>query len=284
MFSAFQTFGKLGALASSVARAWSPLALWPDGIATPGMWISPRDLTSQWADYTGTTPVATPGTVADSANPVGLALDIRAGATVLTDTGNHMLQSTSAARPLLSAYDGQTLGPGDTYDGTGYPVFQKYDGVDDGMATAAFSAGTLTSGMDCMVVVRRDSSANTTLGLNQTNGGIPVFGFCTASVGDVTSFGCGTPTVWVDNVQLTGGTLVTQDTLHNAVTVGDWHIVEYRNLDMSSFTQARFGSAYPGYLFNGHRGDILLYPSTTSTEDKDAARQWLADYYGVTLP
>jgi hypothetical protein len=27
MFSAFQTFGKLGALASSVARAWSPLAL-----------------------------------------------------------------------------------------------------------------------------------------------------------------------------------------------------------------------------------------------------------------
>jgi len=65
MFSAFKKFGKLGALASSVARAWSPLSLWPDGIDTPGMWISPRDLTSQWADYTGTTPVATPGTVAD---------------------------------------------------------------------------------------------------------------------------------------------------------------------------------------------------------------------------
>ena len=103
MFSAFQTFGKLGALASSVARAWSPLSLWPDGIATPGMWISPRTLTSQWADYTGTTPIATPGTVADSSNPVGLALDIRAGATVLTDPGLHMLQSTSPARPLLSA-------------------------------------------------------------------------------------------------------------------------------------------------------------------------------------
>ncbi|MBK6594352.1 MAG: hypothetical protein IPG23_17555 [Burkholderiales bacterium] len=40
----------------------------------------PRTLTSEWQDYTGTTPVATPGTVADSANPVGLALDIRAGA------------------------------------------------------------------------------------------------------------------------------------------------------------------------------------------------------------
>jgi hypothetical protein len=85
------------------SAAWSPLSLWPDGILSPGMWISPRDLTSEWQDYTGTTPVVTPGTVADSANPVGLALDIRAGATVLTDPGNHMLQSTSAARPLMSA-------------------------------------------------------------------------------------------------------------------------------------------------------------------------------------
>ena len=417
MFGAFNTFGKLGAIGKAIAAAWSPLSLWPDGISSPGMWISPRTLTSEWQDYTGTTPVATPGAVADSSNPVGLALDIRAGATVLTDPGLHMLQSTSAARPLLSArvnllqytqdftngywgnsgttvtldygtapdgsqtsqrlvfsgadkhllkfnvspslqqsvasiyvkgpvgetlllennisqgsnlitltggwkrfsrnyaagdafligtYAGSTArdvevwhpqfqigltatdyqsvpGDGSTY-ASGPPIAQLYDGVDDGMATAAFSAGTLINGMDCMIAVRRDSSANTTLGLNQTNGGIPVFGFCAASVGDVTSFGCGTPTVWVDNVQLTGGTLVTQDTLHNAVTVGDWHIVEYRNLDMSSFTQARFGSAYPGHLFTGPRGDIMFYPSTASTEDKDAARQWLADYYGVTLP
>jgi hypothetical protein len=119
----------------------------------------------QWQDYAGTTPVEEPGTVADSSNPVGLALDIRAGATVLTDPGNHMLQSTSAARPLMSAYDGQTLGPGDTYDGTGYPVCQLYDGVDDGMATAAFPAGTLIDGMDCMIAVRRDSAAACVAGL-----------------------------------------------------------------------------------------------------------------------
>lgn len=30
MFGAFTSFGKLGALASSVARAWSPLALCED--------------------------------------------------------------------------------------------------------------------------------------------------------------------------------------------------------------------------------------------------------------
>ena len=284
MFSAFKKFGKLGALASSVARAWSPLALWPDGIATPGMWISPRDLTSEWQDYTGTTPVVTPGTVADTSNPVGLALDIRAGATVLTDPGNHMLQSTSAARPLLSAYDGQTLGPGNTYDSAGYPVFQLYDGVDDGMATAAFSAGTLTSSMDCMIAVRRDSAALVIAGLYETAGlGTRYTGYAEIGVSGLCFAGAGAPTVWVDDVQLSGGTSVTAGTLHTALTVGDWHILEFRNLDLSAWTAAAFGR-YTGGIFNGARGDIMLYPSTDPTEDKDAARQYLADYYGVTLP
>jgi len=440
--------------------AWSPLALWPDGIATPGMWISPRTLTSEWQDYTGTTPVATPGTVADSSNPVGLALDIRAGATVLTDPGNHMLQSTSAARPLASArvnlltytedfnttgwrnfdsgmdvttgqldpdgnstavlltpntgsgyhgfdkpgyfsgignntfrtlvkpnglqyffalsgaaqvsemgtlaacfdltgdgsvvrvgawnasatidldpsgyyictivsaigsggpcfgasdsstwaaYTGDGVsgiyfawpdlrvgnagvgippyqsvpGDGSTY-ATDFPIFQKYDGVDDGMATATFPAGTLIDGMDCMIAVRRDSEAAVLLGIS----GEPSFtekytGACINNPGDVTYKNCGTPTVWVDRVQLAGGTTTTRAALFAALTVGDWHILEYRNLNLSTWVAVHYGNVFTGLNFNGARGDILLYPSTASTEDKDAARQWLADYYGVTLP
>jgi hypothetical protein len=266
---------------NATGSAWSPLSLWPDGISSAGMWISPRTLTSEWQDYTGTTPVVTPGTVADSSNPVGLALDIRAGATVLTDPGNHMLQSTSAARPLMSAYDGQTLGPGDTYDATDFPIAQLYDGVDDGMATAAFSAGTLIDGMDCMIPVRRDSAAQCVAGLYEMD---IYFGHAQAGSGGVCTDGVGTPTVWVDGVQLTGGTSVTADTLDAALTVGEWHIMEFRSLDLSSITQAGWGDFGSGYSVNGARGDILLYPSTASTEDKDAARQWLADYYGVTLP
>lgn len=404
MFSAFQTFGKLGAIGKAIAAAWSPLSLWPDGIASPGMWISPRTLDSQWQDYTGTTPVATPGTVADSANPVGLAYDLRAGTPVLgpeinnnpggpfvtttgyevvgnasisvvsgalrlvsgdtpayqtgfrfnvsvvagkyykvtspgsgsswrcmvlspdlsifgspqsfifradgatsiyvysehstagfiTDfdnisvrevPGNHMLESTSAARPLMSAYDGQTLGPGNTYDATGYPIFQKYDGVDDGMATAAFAAGTLINGMDCLIAVRRDSAASCVAGLyNGVADATKFFGMAESASGSgCVGSGAGTPTVWVDNTQLTGGTAVTRGTLHTALTGGDWHILEFRNLDLSTWTAAGFG-LYTSYVFPGLRGDIMLYPSTDSTTDKDAARQWLADYYGVTLP
>lgn len=576
MFGAFTSFGKLGALASSVARAWSPLALWPDGVNSPGMWIDPSLLTASFNDSAGTTPVATPGSVADSANPVGLALDIRAGAPdtlgpelvtngdfsdgttgwtgrngatgaivdggmevtspvnffggvvqsltlvvghfyLLTATvrvgtapqveirvdyggnvstssstntaiqvifaapsatnliqlntfagggtaffdnisvkeipGNHMLQATSAARPLMSArvnlltytedlsnaywakfatttygtnyiqetaaaqaygfglpgglgryIDEITLGAkvkaglrskiyfgvvgtgntpgsqfivdiaaksatitnqggsvgafsyveeggwlrvkcsttgmaggypsmqiivvsdgnlnypfsyagtngeialyitdlsltatsqadlpyqsvpgnGSAYSATGITPFQLYDGVDDGMATASFAAGTLTSSMDCMIAVRRDSGANCVAGLyNGIADATKFFGMAeSASGSDCVGSGAGTPTVWVDNTQLTGGTAVTRGTLHTALTVGDWHILEFRGLDLSTWTAAGFG-LYTSYVFPGARGDILLYPSTASTEDKDAARQYLADYYGVTLP
>jgi hypothetical protein len=473
--------------AQSVSAAWSPMSLWPDGIATPGMWISPRDLTSEWADYTGTTPVVTPGTVADSSNPVGLALDVKSqdatnyathpgvdgsyfstpnsvtlqvtgdldlrwhgklrlwntgtsqvliakrdgagnnfgyelrivsgalwfnagitsttqgdvnstavvpftansagwvratrtsstgdirfytstdgttwtqlgetvarvagasyastaalnigaasfagnapilggytyqaqvldgidgtvvsnftaapyvsGATLVATTGEtwtingscyikplglHMLQSTSVDRPLLAAYDGQTLGPGDTYDATGFPIFQKYDGVDDGMATAAFTAGTFIDGMDCLITVRRDSAAACIAGLyNGIADATKFFGMAESGSGSgCVGSGAGTPTVWVDNAQLTGGTAVTRGTLHTALTVGDYHILEFRGLDLSTWTAAGFG-LYTSYVFPGARGDILLYPSTASTTDKDAARQYLADYYGVTLP
>jgi hypothetical protein len=58
--------------------------------------------------------------------------------------------------------------------------------------------------------------------------------------------------------------------------------MEFRGLDLSSWTSLNF-SAYFGLNFTGARGDIMLYPSTASTADKDAARQYLADKYGVTL-
>ena len=266
-------------------RAWSPLALWPNGVDSPGMWSSPSTLPASFNDYTGTTPVAAPGSVADSANPVGLALDIRAGATALADPGNHMLQSTSAARPLESAYDGQTLGPGDTYNATGYPIFQLYDGVDDGMATASFAAGTLTSAMDCMIAVRRDSGTVGIAGLSNGVANNAFFGFYHDVDPVYPNFqDCGAPTTWVDGFQLAGGTATTRATLFAALTAGDRHILEFRGLDLSTWTGAAFSSFMNMYRLVGARGDILLFPSTASTEDKDAARQYLADYYGVTLP
>ena len=72
-------------------RAWSPADL-----ASLGAWFDPSDLSTMFNDSAGTTPVAVPGTVADSANPVGLIQD-------KSVNDRHASQSTSTARPLLSA-------------------------------------------------------------------------------------------------------------------------------------------------------------------------------------
>ena len=79
MFSAFKKFGKLGALASSVARAWSPLALWPNGASSPGMWIDPPYTASLFSTSAGTTAISAIGTVLDTSNPIGLILDRKGG-------------------------------------------------------------------------------------------------------------------------------------------------------------------------------------------------------------
>ena len=167
------------------------------------------------------------------------------------------------------------------YDGSAGPIAQLYDGVDDGMATASFTAGTLTSAMDCMIVVRRDSAMLSMIGGLYQADQTKYFGVIGTSSGDTapTYGGCGAPSLFVDGIAVANE----RGALYGAIGVGDWHILEYHGLDLSAWVNAAWG-AYPTYFFNGPRGDILLYPSTASTTDKDAARQWLADYYGVTLP
>jgi hypothetical protein len=168
------------------------------------------------------------------------------------------------------------LTDGSSYSSTGFPIAQLYDGVDDGMATAAFTAGTLIDGMDCMIAVRRDSAAATYLISDTASRGFFEWESGDTDRPDVSA---GTPTYYVDGVACTA----TRGALFTALTAGDWHILEARGLDLSTWLKVEVSSLV-SYRLNGARGDILLFPSTASTEDKDAARQYLADYYGVTLP
>ena len=86
MFSAFQTFGKLGALASSVARAWTPTTLFSAGEAG-GLWDF-STLANLYQDSAGTTPCTAVG------DPIGKVLDT-------SGRGNHLTQATSTKRPVL---------------------------------------------------------------------------------------------------------------------------------------------------------------------------------------
>ena len=196
--------------------------------------------------------------------------------------GTHLSQSTSTARPLLSAYDGQTLGPGDTYPSTGFPVYQKYDGTDDGMATASFAAGTLTSAMDCMIAVRRRTDIGVVVGFHRSQGSGQFIAAADPEAWWPATGGAGTPTTWVDGVQLSGGTSTSAGDLYTALTVGDWHVLELRGLDLSAWTDLRFGYYGGTFNFNGALGGILLFPGG-NTAGRDQARAWLAAKVGVTL-
>ena len=166
------------------------------------------------------------------------------------------------------------------YDASVAPTYQQYDGVDDGMATAAFTAGTLTSGMDCLIAVRRDSSADI---LVFSDAAGEYFGYCASGSGTPNTFNAGSPTVWVDGAQLAGGTTVSAGAIFTALTTGDWHILEFRGLDLSAWESFCFSKYNPALNLNGGLGDVMLFPAPAAA-DRDAARQYLADYYGVTLP
>jgi len=170
------------------------------------------------------------------------------------------------------------------YTATGFPQYLKFDGVDDALSSATFADGTLTSSMDCLIAVRRDSAANAVCGLyNAVADATKYFGMAeSGSSSGCVGSGAGTPTVWVDNVQLTGGTAVTRGTLHTALTAGAWHILEFRNLDLSTWTKAGCG-LYTSYVLNGALGKIELFANGQDA-NRDKARARMAAYFGVTLP
>lgn len=178
----------------------------------------------------------------------------------------------------------QTVVSNSNYDAEGFPVATKFDGVDDSLASVTFTAGTLIDGMDCLIAVRRDSAAAVVAGLyNAVADATKFFGMAESGSGSgCVGSGAGTPTVLVDGTQLTGGTAVTRGTLHTALTPGDWHILEFRNLDLSTWTAVGFG-LYTGYVLNGGYGGHKVF-SNGQDANRDLARAQMAAYFGVTLP
>jgi len=179
-----------------------------------------------------------------------------------------------------SAY--QAVVSDSSYTATGFPVYAKLDGTDDSWASAAFAAGTLTSSMDALIAVRRDSAAAMMLGLYEAYNGSKFFGVAESGAAFASSNGCGTPTVWVDGTQLAGGTSVTRATLFTAITAGVWHVLEYRGLDLSAWVSSGYGGGYTGNFVNGALGGIQLFASGQDA-NRTRARAAMAAYFGVTL-
>ena len=186
-------------------------------------------------------------------------IEINAFSVKLLD-GNHVLQSTAAARPTWKL------------DGAIYS--DLFDGTDDGYATAAFAAGTLTSDMDCFIAVKRNSAADVVLCSKDGN---YYFGFASSGGVGAPQALSGTPSYLVDGAAITA----TNGALHTALTVGAWHILEVRNLDLSAWTAFRL-SLYAGYFLNGNIGGVILR-EVMSTAERNSARTALGSLVGLSL-
>ncbi len=161
-------------------------------------------------------------------------------------------------------------------------IYDKFDGTDDALLSATVAAGVVgNSNMDCLIAVRRDSAASAMCGLTSSTG-TWYFGAASSGNAGVCCVGVGfSLSIYVDNVVLAGGSGVTSDALHTALTVGPWHILEIRGLDLSSITTATF-SGLGGWTLNGATGGIMLFPSA-SAADRDKARTRLAAKVGLVL-
>lgn len=112
------------------SAVWTPATLF--AASEQGVWYDPSDFSTMFQDSAGTTPVTAVG------QPVGRILD-------KSGRGNHATQVTAAARPVLQQ------------DGNG-KYYLAFDGVDDGMVTAAINF-TATDKMSVFAGIRKLGSA-----------------------------------------------------------------------------------------------------------------------------
>jgi hypothetical protein len=206
--------------------------------------------------------------VAGSAGPVSCKI------TVLSITGypgNHLSQGTAAARPISAI---ETVGSWNqsVYSG-------RFDGVDDSIKTPVFAAGTLINGMDFFCAVKRNSAAKGIVAAS-TMDNFHYFGcYDPAGAGVATMSGAGAATLFVNGVAVADD----RKLLSDAIIPGQWAVLEYRNLDLSTFTDIGVSSSPAvGFFMAANAGTVALCPAQ-STVNRNLARTLIGASVGLVL-
>lgn len=218
----------------------------------PGIWYE-SNLTSGYQDSAGTTALAV-----DS--PVGMRVD-------KSGNGLHALQATGLNKPTLK----------------NPPYSDLYDGTNSGMSTATFSAGTLSSNMDCFIAMKKTGTTVCLLA-SQGTSGTTWFGAIDNGIGTSASdasLAAGTPIYLVNGVAVPGGTATTRGQLYTAIGTGSWVIVEVQNLNLSTWTAFKL-SQYTGALWNANFGGLVLCQAQPETR-RTQIRRYLGAKVGIVL-
>lgn len=223
-----------------------------------GLWLDPSDISTGFQDSAGTTPQTATG------QPTGKRND-------KSGRANHVLQATAAARPI--------------YTVAGSISSDIFDGVDDGYSTATFVAGTLVSGMDFFIAVKRSSIAKGVLCSMTPTAGTEFFGVYDSAGGAAVATGAGAgavATYKVNGADLNGGAAgTTRVQLDAALTNGAWVVLEIYGLDLSTWTAFEVAQ-YTGFPVAAGVGGAILLPAQ-STANRNKLRTWLGAKVGLTL-
>jgi hypothetical protein len=193
-------------------------------------------------------------------------------------SGAAIFQGTLTASQILS-YGGIPITTTAAASSSGGNYFWQFDGTDDYIGST-FSAGAFGSNCDLVISLERMSSAMGVLFAN--NASSTWIGAFSAGDNGNTLQNCGAASsLFVDGVQIGTTFSATFDQLHQALTVGVPHVVEFRNVDLSSFLSLSIGG-WAGW----HLGAKVYYFDVTpalSSADRTTIRKFAAQQAGVTL-
>jgi len=177
----------------------------------------------------------------------------------------------------------QRVNTASDYDTVGFPQYQVFDGLDDGMATGAI---TLSADMDCFIAVRRATAGTVVLGFPIANAPGNFFGVVELASTQIADAGSGTPTYAANGLAINGGLAnTTRGHLHTALPVASWVVLEIRNLNLSAAAWNAFamGNYGAGFMLNGDFGGMILAPAGDATARQNNRRD-LGKKVGLVLP
>lgn len=243
----------LGLSVSSTSALSRILAIYASG-AKGLMMPDFGDFSKLFQNSAGTTPV----TAVDDF--VGRALDI-------SGNGLNLFRATSSARPQLKYDDG-------VYNLT-------CDGIDDGLGIAA-SAGVFAAASAAFALVKTDGLIGETICFSYAGEYFGSFGGGNSSA--AASNLCGSNSYYaVNGVVVPGGGTTTRAQLAAAIPVGQWCVVEARNLNMSAWASLTFGYFSALYPKPPKLGASPIVISETTEDNATLIRRYLAQKAGITL-
>jgi hypothetical protein len=189
------------------------------------------------------------------------------------------LRTADDAAKHIPAY--QRVNTSTDYDTEGFSHVDRFDGVDDGISTPVFSAGTLTSNMDFFIVIKMRAAAQMAIASNGPTAA-QFIGVTTSGAGTAGHAGVGSAwTTFVNGTQVGGLNSTTRGDLYTALATNEWKVLEVRNLDLSAWTQFTLGS-YTSYMLNADVAGVVLVPAQSHLR-RMQIRRYLASKVGMVL-